>query len=741
MAEKEKDIIARAQDNFKSCLDWEALSRQRFKEDMRFLFADSDNQDQWEPSVKARRHMATQPMITINKVHTHWLMIVNQMKENKPSIQVHPTNGEASYEAAQIYEGLIRHIEYKSNAKVAYDIASEQQVGGGIGYVQVITKYADDSTFDQEIYIKEIPDALSVYLDPHIKKRDGSDAKYAFIYEDMPRKEFERKYPNVKVPTSNGNQQWVTKDIVKVATYYEKETRKEWLYSITNDDGSVKFMRESDITVEERKLFNEIIRTGGEGIDRRRIDKHIIRKYLIGGTEVLEKGIWPGTYIPIARQVGEEVIIEQTLDRKGIVRYMKDAQRAYNYNASAALEYGALQSKSPYLAPVEAINGLENYWATANTENHAYLPYNSADEQGNPVPTPSKAPAPSGATVYTEGMATANMEMSMASGQYEQTFGQQSQELSGVSIDKRIKQGNRATFHFQDSQANTVQFVGKIIIDLIPKIYDTKRIVRILGEDGSEDQIMVDPEAQQAIIQKEEEADAKVKTIFNPNVGKFDVVAECGPSYDTKRAEAFDSMTKLLVAQPALSQVIGDLYMGAADFPGADKLQERMRNWIPQSILGTGPSEQEQAMMQQLQESQEAIQALTQQLNEKQSYLDIEKQRADIQALNHIAIRYEDERQDSINAFKAETDRLKVILANMKPEQINAIAQKTYEEIEVQQPPAVEYDQTQFDPSQLIHDYLPNILESNQPQQMQQPQEMQQMESPQQQPQIQPEGI
>jgi hypothetical protein len=416
---------------------------------------------------------------------------------------------------------------------------------------------------------------------------------------------------------------------------------------------------------------------------------------------------------------------------------MKDAQRAYNYNASAALEYGALQSKSPYLAPVEAINGLENYWSTANTENHAYLPYNSADEQGNPVPTPSKAPAPTGATVYTEGMATANMEMSMASGQYEQTFGEQSQELSGVSIDKRIKQGNRATFHFQDAQANTVQFVGKIIIDLIPKIYDTKRIVRILGEDGSEDQIMVDPQAQQAIIQKEEEVDAKVKTIFNPNVGKFDVVAECGPSYDTKRAEAFDSMTKLLVAQPALSQVIGDLYMGSADFPGADKLQERMRNWIPQSILGTGPSEQEQQMMQQLQASQQAIQELTQQLAEKQSYISIEKQRADIDALNHLALRYENERQDSIQAFKAETDRLKAILVNMKPEQMNAIAQKTFNEIEVQQPPAVEYDQTQFDPSQLIHDYLPNIQEPTQ----QQPQEMQQIESPQQQPQIQPEGI
>ena len=269
---------------------------------------------------------------------------------------------------------------------------------------------------------------------------------------------------------------------------------------------------------------------------------------------------------------------------------------------------------------------------------------------------------------------------------------------------------------------------------MIPKIYDTKRIVRILGEDGSEDQIMVDPEAQQAIIQKELEEEAKVKTIFNPNVGKFDVVAECGPSYDTKRNEAFDAMTKLLVAQPALSQVIGDLYMGSADFPGADKLQERMRNWIPPNILGTGPSEQEQAMMVQLQESQAAIQALTQQLAEKQSYIAIEKQRADIDALNHLALRYENERQDSIQAFKAETDRLKAILANMKPEQMNAIAQKTYQEIEVQQPPAVEYDQTQFDPSQLIHEYLPNIQEPMQPQQTQQePQQLQ--------PQIQPEGI
>ena len=423
----------------------------------------------------------------------------------------------------------------------------------------------------------------------------------------------------------------------------------------------------------------------------------------------MEKGIWPGSYIPIARQVGEEVIIEQRLDRKGIVRYMKDAQRAYNYNASAALEYGALQSKSPYVAPVEAIEGLENYWSTANVENHAYLPYNHMDEQGNPVPPPQKAPAPMGAPVYMDGMQAANMEMMMTSGQYEQTFGEQSQELSGVSIDKRVNQGNRATFHFQDAQANTIQFIGKIIIDLIPKIYDTKRIVRILGEDGSEDQIMVDPQAKEAILQNEIEEEAKVKTIFNPNVGKYDVVAECGPSYDTKREEAFDAMTKLLTAQPALSQVIGDLYMGSADFPGADKLQERMRNWIPPNILGTGPSEQENQMMQQLQQQQMVIQQLTEQLNEKQQYIAIEKQRADVDALNHLALRYENERQDVIAAFKAETDRMKALIGQLSPTQLNQITDKTVTEIENEEDPAKEYEHTNFDPSQVISQYLPNL--------------------------------
>ena len=711
MADREKDIIERAYENFQACLNWEQATRQRYREDMRFLYADSDNQDQWEPAVKARRHLATQPMLTINKTHTHWLHVVNNLKANKPSVQVHPTNDEATYEAAEIFEGLVRHIEYKSNAKVAYDIAAEHMVGGGIGYWRLTTAYADDSTFDQEIFIKEVPDAMSVYLDPHIKRKDGLDAKFGFIYEDMPRREFERKFPNYKLPATSpsGNQMWITKDVVRLAEYYELEVRKEWLYALENPDGSMRYAKESDISVDERKLFNEAIRQGAEGITRRRIDKRTIKKYLIGGDEVLEKGTWPGSYVPIIRCPGEEVVIEGRLDRKGLIRYMKDAQRAYNYNASAAIEFGALQSKSPYMAPVEAIEGLENYWATANTENHAYLPYNHADENGNPIPSPFRQQPPSSAPVYMEGMATAAQELMMTSGQYDQTFGEQSQELSGVSIEKRVNQGERVTYHFQDNQNMAIQTTGRMIIDLIPKVYDTKRIVRILGDDNTESQIMVDPELAEPMKKTEDEENARVMAIFNPNVGKYDVVAEVGPSYDTRRQEAFDAMTKLLAAQPALSQVIGDLYMGSADFPNADKLQERMRNWIPPNILGTGPSEQEQQLQQQLQQAQAIIQQLQEQLQEKQSYLALDKQRLDMDALNHLALRFENERQDSIQAFKAETDRVKALLSELSKMDLSKIAEKTVSEIEGTPQPGKEYDLSHFDPSQVLSNNLSQI--------------------------------
>ena len=686
MAERDKTVLARAKKRFASCVEWEGPFRQRFKEDMRFLYADSDNQDQWNAAVRAGRNLAGQVMVTINKTHTHWLHVVNQVKMNRPQIEVSPTGDQSTYESAQILEQVMRRIEYISDAESAYDIATQFMVGGGVGYWRVVTDYTDQDSFDQDIFIRQIPDPLSVYLDPNIKMQDGSDAKFAFVFDEIPRKDAEAKY-GVKASqsTSIGDmaENWMSADKVRIAEYYERSESKEWLYAVPAEDGSTTLARESELGPEGARMMKEMYEQSRE-VMRRKVPKYNVMHHLIVGDSIAETSIWPGKYIPIVRCVGEEIVMDGRLDRKGLTRYLKDPQRAYNYNASAALEYGALQSKSPYLAPVEAIEGLEDFWATANSQNHAYLPYNHADESGNPVPPPQRSSPPTSAPVFLEGMQTAEHEMMMASGQYEATFSAQGNEVSGRAIDQRRQQGERVTFHYPDALAKSIRFTGKIILDLIPKIYDTKRVIRIMSESGVEQQIQIDPQAKQALQMQEQQEEAKVSAIFNPSVGQYDVVATVGPNYETRRKEAFAAMTELLAGNMSLAPVIGDLYMGAADFPNADELQERMRNWIAginPGIMGNGPSPQEQQLMQQNQVLMQHNQQLMEELKDKTIQRQLEQKRVDMDALNHLALRMENDNKQVLDAYKAQSDRLKGLAPVMSEQGLEPIVRKMVAEI------------------------------------------------------------
>ncbi|PYE21339.1 phage P22-like portal protein [Paraburkholderia silvatlantica] len=686
MAERSKTIVARAHERFRSCVEWEGPFRQRYKDDMRFLYADSDNGEQWPASVRAARQSAGQVMVTINKTHTHWLHVVNQAKENRAAISVSPTGSQASYDSAQIFEQIIKRIEYISDAETAYEKAIETAVGGGIGYWRIVTDYTDQDSFDQEIFIKQIADPLTVYLDPHIKTQDGSDAKFAFVFDEVSRREAEKRWPEyVGKSQSLGDmaENWMRKDSVRYAEYYERNESKEWLYAIPSGDDDIILARESSMPPGGSELLKMAYDQNIQ-VQRRRVEKYEVDWYLIVGDKVAERAKWAGKYIPIVRVVGEELIQEGKLDRKGIVRYLKDAQRAYNYNASAALEFGALQSKSPYLAPVEAIEGLENYWSTANTQNHAYLPYNHADDQGNPIPPPQRQQPPTGATVYVEGMQAAEHELMMASGQYESTFSEQGNEISGVSIEQRKQQGERVTFHYLDNLAKAIRYTGKQLIDLIPKIYDTKRVLRIMDEGGEEHQIKIDPQSKQALQQQEDQGEAQVAAIFNPAVGNYEVIARVGPNFETRRKEAFSAMTNMLTANESLAPVIGDLYMANADFPYADKLQERMRNWIKTmnpAILGEGPTPMEQQLQQQLQQAGQLIQTLDKELKDKTIQQQFEKQRLDMDALTHLSTRLEKERQETLDAFKAETDRLKALAPQMSEDALDPIVRKVVSEI------------------------------------------------------------
>lgn len=637
-------IVAEAHRRFKQCESWESKARRRYLEDIKFSNADSDNGYQWPNEIRRNRDIDERPCLTINKTHQHNLQIINDAKQNKPRAKVNPVGNGATYEASQVYEGIFRHIEYISNATVAYDTATSFQVQGGIGYWRVVTDYLGNDNFDQEIFIRRIKDPLTVYLDPDINEVDGSDARFGFIFDDMPLDEFRVAYPEYKDKGGQaaiGNTQgWVDKDHVRVAEYYRREEDKDQLISFTDPrSGEQQLLRRGNIPDE---IINQVI--DNPSSQTREIKTWKVKWYLIIGDEIAERRDWAGEYIPIVRVIGEETVISGELDRKGHTRCLRDPQRMYNYWSSSAVEHVALQSKTPYVAAAAAIENLTDYWENANTVNYSVLPYNAVDDAGNPIPAPTRAEPPVMAMAYVQGMKIAQDEMSMVSGQYAGNFGdEKSNEISGKALQERQRRGENATYHFIDNLAIAIRFTGKILIDLIPKIYDTPRILRIIGEDGEESHVELNPQAQAAYQVKQKIHDAKeqhdVAAIFNPNVGRYGVMADVGPAFQTRRQEAFNAISTVITQAPDVMHIVGDLLFKAADFPMAMEIAERLERMVPPQAKGEGIPPAVMELQGQLKNMQGLLANITQELGEERLRLKAKDQQKDIDVYDAITKR------------------------------------------------------------------------------------------------------
>jgi Phage P22-like portal protein len=609
--EEEIAVVQEAKDFSKDAEEWEAEARIRFDYDYKFANGDTHNKYQWDADLVIRRELEEKPILTINKVQQHNLLIVNDAKQNKSGVRVRPVGDDASFEGAEMYQQLIYHIEYISNAENIYDNGLNWAVQAGIGYWYVDTDWIDPAKgFDQEIYIKHIRDPRTVYLDPNINEQDGSDARMGIIFQDIDKKLYQKQNPKfANVGGSNvlgstvSMDGWLTKDKIREALYYRKEEKSETLVTFIDNKGEQQEGYLSQMTP-EGKAFYKTVKNFPTTREREVLTENIVR-YKIAGDRIISKSPWLGKYIPIVRLPGVETVIDGVLDRKGHTRALIDPQRMYNYNSSANIEFGALQTKAPWVAASESIEGYEEYYETANTKNHSYLPYNALDSDGNELPAPTRPQGPQPAMAYIEGMKISQNELMMASGQWQSQTGENENAKSGVAINARQRQGDKATYHFIDNQAMAIRFTGKILIDLIPKIYDTQRVIKIEARDGAKKHIQINPSVQVAHQQlpnlnQDKDISKQIEQyIFNPSFGTYDVQSDTGPSFATKRQEAFNALTQIAAQNPKFMDVGGDLYFKTADFPEADVLAERWRRTIPPNITGDAPNPQMEAAMNQ----------------------------------------------------------------------------------------------------------------------------------------------
>jgi hypothetical protein len=660
------EILATARERLDMAMSAYSESREDELDDLKFFAGSPDNHWQWPADVLATRGAVqgqtinARPCLTINKLPQHVRQVTNDQRQNRPSGKVIPADDKADIEVAEIFDGVVRHIEYISDADVAYDTACENQVSFGEGYVRILTEYCDDTTFDQDIKIGRIRNSFSVYMDPLIQDPCGADARWCFITEDISQDEYERLYPeaapvNTLMSLGVGDQslnQWMNEKTVRIAEYFYEEYDRTQLNLYPGNQTAFDGSPEDK---QLRMMYGKPTRT-------RMADRKKIRWCKINGYEILETAEWAGKYIPVVRVVGNEFEVEGRLYVSGLVRNAKDAQRMYNYWVSQEAEMLALAPKAPFIGYGGQFEGYENQWKTANTQNWPYLEVNPdvTDGAGSILPLPQRAQPPMASSGLLQAKAGAAEDIKGTTGQYNASLGLQGNERSGKAILARQKEGDTGTYHFVDNLARAVRHVTRQLVDLIPKIYDTQRIARIIGEDGESSMVKMNP-MQDEPVKKIMQDDIVIDKIYNPNVGKYDVVVATGPGYATKRQEALEAMAQLLQGNPSLWAVAGDLFVKNMDWPGAQEMAKRFAKTIDPKLMEDGDKPPElQAAEQQIQVMGQELDQLHQMLqNVGKSIEAQDMQRKDFEA--------------TVKAYQAETQRISAVQASMSPEQIQDI--------------------------------------------------------------------
>lgn len=652
---KDDDFLATVREKYDRAVEVENDNRQEWKDDVRF----AKLLEQWPDEIKRDRERDGRPCLVIPRLGTFIRQVVNEARQNRPAINVIPADSKADPDTAEIISGLVRNIEVTSDADVAYDTAADNAISGGFGYFRVNIAQTSDDTFDKDIVIERVPDPLTVYGDPDSMSVDGSDWNCAFVVTVLTKDEFEAKYKGKdKVDwaeegyTKLGSP-WYSDDSVMLAEYWHREEIDKEVIALS--DGSVMAV---DAAMEraEELLAQQIVPVG----EPQTVKSKKVTQYIISGAEVLETVEWPGKSIPIIPVYGDEVIVEGKRTFKSLIRDAKDAQREHNYWRSMAAETIALAPKVPFIGPKGAFDSDVEKWSTANDSSHAYIEYDG------PIPPQRQGYTGPSAGELQQAMSAID-DMKSIMGIFDASLGERSNETSGVAIRQRQRQGDVATFHFLDNLNRSIRQAGRILLDLIPKVYSTQRVIRVLGQDMVPQNVQVGPEGQQPQVTPQEQA---IGRIYDLTAGKYDLVVKAGPSFGTQREQAREEIVEVIRAYPAGAPILGPMYLKNSDWPGADEAAQKMEQMAagPQ-----GPNPQQ--VQQQMQQMQGALQQA------QQKAAELEMQNRELKAGNDLkAFELQIKKQEAdTRSFeaqaKAQADMIQASQPQVPPQSSNSYAQ------------------------------------------------------------------
>lgn len=606
---------------------WEAMqtadeleNRELAAYDMRFL---NIKGEQW--TAEQRKERGDRPCYEFNELKVKVNRIRNQMRANPPEGKVRAVE-DGDVETAEVREGLLRNLWSVSKGNHITDYASGYQVGCGMGAWRLDTDYATQDTFDQDVLFKPILNPFCLWWDPASKDQLKRDAEDWFYTERIGKPEYERRWPKAEVVSLDdgtrfdSDSDWRDDSEVRIGEYWWKEPAEKTILLLSNGK-----------TVDASKYDG-----AGLTITKRRTVKcHKIMMCIVGGGDtILEPPTeWAGQYFPFVVVFGEYVIIEGRVHWWGLTRDGIDPQQGFNAAMTSIVETINQSPQSKFWATPDQAKGHLGKWAVAHKENHPFLLYN-VDQKAPGPPQRMGSPDVPVAFMQLAGMMRDNIKA--ATGVFDASVGQVSNETSGRAITARQSQGEIANFHFQDNMALGIEWSWQIADDLIGKIYDAARSIRILGKDLSEKYVRVND------VQPDPKT-GELRKVHDLTSGKYDLTVTVGPSWSTRRQEAVDVYSTMGQANPALWNVAGDLIFKAMDMPYAEQIAERMKAILPpqiQQTLQQGkeiPAEVQQVMqqaaaaMQQVEQQSQLVQAAAAEAEKEKT--EAEKAKMGVQSL------------------------------------------------------------------------------------------------------------
>lgn len=551
----ERDIFLEAKDRFAMAVEAEAPNERRAKDAM--LFREGENHWNQEVATSASQES---PELVINFTDTLVTRVNNSIADLETRGKCHPVGDGADTETADVCNGLGRHVEYRSEAQVAYDMATDASLTAGWGWFRLLTEYAAPNSFDKEIRIAPIMNIFSVKVDPSAIMPTACDMRWGFVVSTIKRTEYKRLYPRmeltpwVDIGRDDYAGDWENKEDIRLAEYFRILDKSDTLYQIQDSQGNLYTSFKDELPTPEQMAE---VGPNGNGpfriINERESSRAQVQLFHLNGTRVVAREKIPGQWIPLIRIQGNARNIDGMVYRRGMVQTLMDPQRMVDYGEVAKIKRLGLTPQSPWVAAEGQLDGHPE-WTDANRDPYTvltYKPITVTTAQGEQVlPPPQRQPpaqVEAGFSEFVQGMRSNLLAIAGMPNEPGQDQGQ-GQVVSGRALQRRDKLSDQSHSQYYKGKKLAVAHAWRIMLDWFPHYYSEARMQRIIGGDGKPQMIKLNEQVMGA---------DGVATVKNDmTVGRFDVVMEAGPSHETMREESADTLVEIVTSPGPMGEIV-----------------------------------------------------------------------------------------------------------------------------------------------------------------------------------------